>query len=120
MCGGDRYDLGRPVVAPTIKKDNRRLCGDDPYALGSSRAPTPTGMMGIFVSATDGRAFCDRGDIYHLSGGYTASSPQGEPLSINYTQKREDNILPYNHIIHYSFFIIHFSLFIIRYSFLHL
>ena len=26
MCGGDRYDLGRPVVAPTIKKECRRMC----------------------------------------------------------------------------------------------
>ena len=43
FCNCD--ELGRPMVAPTIKKDNRRLCGDDPYALGSSRAPTPTGEM---------------------------------------------------------------------------
>ena len=32
--------------------------------------------------ATDGCAFCNRNDLYHLSGGYTASSPRGEPLSI--------------------------------------
>ena len=49
----------------------------------------------------------------YSSGVYAASSPRGEPLSINYTQKREDNILPYEHIIHYSLFVIH-------YSFLHL
>ena len=35
---GDRYDLGRPKVAPT-------------------------GKMGIFVSATDGCAFCDRDNL---------------------------------------------------------
>ena len=32
--------------------------------------------------AIDGSAFCNRNNHYHLSGGYTASSPQGEPLSI--------------------------------------
>ena len=31
--------------------------------LGSSRAPTPTGEIEIFVFATYGCAFCDRGDL---------------------------------------------------------
>ena len=31
--------------------------------LGSSRAPTPTGEIEIFVSATDGCGFCDRNEL---------------------------------------------------------
>ena len=46
----------------------------DQNVLGSSRAPTPTGRMDIVVTLTDGGAFCDRISLYHLSGGYTATS----------------------------------------------
>ena len=46
---GDPYDLGRPMIAPTIKKDDRRMQGGNPYALGSSKAPTPTGVGGYFL-----------------------------------------------------------------------
>ena len=40
------------------------------------------GEVYVFVWIAYGSAFCNRNDLYHLSGGYTASSPQGEPLSI--------------------------------------
>ena len=41
--------------------DGGAICNRN--SLGSSRAPTPTGMMGIFVSATEESAFCDRYNI---------------------------------------------------------
>ena len=34
-----------------------------PIFLGSSRAPTPTGKIEVFISATDGSGFCDHNDI---------------------------------------------------------
>ena len=49
---------------PTIKKKySIEILEFAVISLGSSRTSTPTGMMGIFVSATDGSAFCNRNEF---------------------------------------------------------
>ena len=65
---GDRYDLGRPKVAPTGKMgifvsatDESAFC--DQNELGPPRTSVPTSEIEIFVSATDGCAFCDRDNL---------------------------------------------------------
>ena len=47
MCSDNRYDLGRPVVAPTIKKECRRMCSGDRYDLGRIIS-SPTILLFIF------------------------------------------------------------------------
>ena len=61
----DCYDIGPPrTPVPTIKKKySIEIFAFIFIFLGSSRAPTPTGMMGIFVSATDGGSICNRYDL---------------------------------------------------------
>ena len=39
----NRYDIGPPRTSvPTIRKNDRKMCGGDRYDLGSSRTSTPT------------------------------------------------------------------------------
>ena len=46
----DQNDIGRPVVAPTIRKDDGRRRGGNPYGLGSCR---PEVVMGQDAHPSD-------------------------------------------------------------------
>ena len=51
------------------------------------------GEVYVFVWIAYGSSFFNRNNYYHLSGGYTASSPQGEPLSIITFEKSRKQVI---------------------------
>ena len=51
------------------------------------------GEVYVFVWIAYGSSFFNRNNYYHLSGGYTASSPQGEPLSIITFKKSRKQVI---------------------------